>query len=65
MAQKEKLIIQKLKAILKTGTGETWMEQTIFHGVKISIFQFIADHAGHKELHLQLLIDSTLNIGKI
>jgi hypothetical protein len=41
------------------------MEQTIFHGVKISTFQFIADHAGPKELHLQLLIDLTLNIGKI
>jgi hypothetical protein len=41
------------------------MEQTIFHGVKINIFQSIADPAGLKELHLLLLIDLTLNIGKI
>jgi hypothetical protein len=40
------------------------MEQIIFHGVKINIFQFIVDHAGLKEQHLQLLIDLISNIGK-
>ena len=59
------LHIPKLKAIQVIGTGETWMEQTTFHGVKINTFQFIVDHAGLKELHQLLLIDSISNIGKI
>jgi len=43
-----------------TGTGETSMERTTFHGTRTNISQSIADHAGLKEPLLLLLIDSTL-----
>lgn len=65
MELKKQLNILKLRAIQKIGTGEIWMELITYHGVKINIFQFTVDHAGLKELHLQLLIDSILNTGKI
>jgi len=40
-------------------TGEIWMDVTICHGAKISIFPNTAAHAGLKELPVPLPTDST------
>jgi hypothetical protein len=40
------------------GIGETLKERITLHGLKINIFQFIVDLAGHKEQLQLLLIDS-------